>query len=429
MITKLKALDRLAVRAMATISRRAPQASIEILIDLLPIDLLIKQTALLAMVRLKDILPAPCVNFTKGPKRHGVPHLQFWHEQLENWPSALQQNDCCNETLREKSFIINCKSFDGQRKHRVHSEYTVYTDGSKTGDGTGAGYVVYHKNQALSYETIKLNALATVFQAELLAIKHAALYIFNNMQAKHVKILSDSQAALKALDSHTFTSKTAFETAEALEELSGSGTSVRLAWVKAHVGLEGNELADSAAKQGAANEMGINKVIYAPISKACIKAKIKEMIYNEWKQRWIGTEKYRMTKQFISAPGNSIGRKVINMSKSSLSRLIQIVTGHNFLSYFQFQLDSTVNPLCRMCEQANETFYHYLTDCDALARQRREFFLGQQPSTDNWEPREIVDFSLTEPINSWFTNKDYLLEQPMLDLDVNYSITDSDSSL
>jgi len=38
-----------------------------------------------------------------------------------------------------------------------------------------------------------------------------------------------------------------------------------------------------------------------------------------------------------------------------------------------------------------------------------------------------LTYSLEEPINSWVTDRDYLMEQPLLELDVNYSITDSDS--
>ena len=44
-IKKLKALDRLAVRSTTTITRTTPQASVEIMIDLMPIELMIKKQA------------------------------------------------------------------------------------------------------------------------------------------------------------------------------------------------------------------------------------------------------------------------------------------------------------------------------------------------------------------------------------------------
>ena len=163
------------------------------------------------------------------------------------------------------------------------------------------------------------------------------------------------------------------------------------------------------------------------MSSAELKYNIDTAIRNSWMQRWQGQDKYRMTKQFLSGPNKRAGIRACNLSKSSLSRLIQLITGHNFLSYFQFKLDPTINPLCRMCSEENETFHHLLTDCPALAMMRRDMFLDKPPARDNWKPRELINFSMEEPINSWITDRDYLMEQPALELDVNYSITDSDS--
>jgi hypothetical protein len=165
-----------------------------------------------------------------------------------------------------------------------------------------------------------------------------------------------------------------------------------------------------------------------PLPKIISRDLIREAIRVQLKDEWLKDDRFKHTKHFYAQPDALKAKHLLKFSKASVSRLVKIITGHNFLSYFQFQLDCTINPLCRLCEQANETFYHFLTECDALANQRREFFLDKEPSTDNWRPRQIVKFSLTEPINSWFTNRDYLLEQPMLELDINYSITDSDNS-
>ena len=150
-------------------------------------------------------------------------------------------------------------------------------------------------------------------------------------------------------------------------------------------------------------------------------------VREKWKQRWLKDPGYWMTKQFLSKPDKMAGQRACKLSKTSLSRLIQLITGHNFLSYFQFKLDSTINPLCRMCGEENETFFHFITDCPALATKRRDWFLDQSPSTDSWLPGKLLGFSLEEPINSWVTDRDYLMEQPSLDLDINYSITDSDT--
>jgi hypothetical protein len=213
-----------------------------------------------------------------------------------------------------------------------------------------------------------------------------------------------------------------------LERLALNGVVVRLAWVKAHVDIQANELADSAAKLGGLVDMRSNVKAYLSMPQAEVKSNLEAAIRECWAQRWKQDAGYRMTKQFLSKHDKMAGRRACNLSKSSLSRLIQLVTGHNFLSYFQSKLDSTINPLCRLCEQTNETFFHLLTDCPALAVKRRTWFLDRPPTTDNWRPRELLSFSLEEPINSWITDRDYLMEQPLLELEVNYYITESDSS-
>ena len=424
---KIKALDRLAIRSMATISRKCPQASLEIIVDLIPLDLVIKQQGCAAYIRLHRVLSPPVVNVAVTTKSHNKPHLQHWVDTLDDWSLGIQPVDHCEEMMWEKSFHINIDSFDGHKKHRKHSEYTAYTDGSKTTEGTGAGFVIYHKNEVLSYESIKLNDNATVFQAEITAIRYAADYLYSLPTVKFVKILVDSQAALLALNKQHVTADSVLQAIHSLERLSLKGAVVRLAWVKAHVGIQGNELADSAAKLGAKDEMGSNHKVHLRMTQAEVKMSLEAAIRETWTQRWQRDPGYWMTKQFLTKPDKAAGKRACQLSKSSLSRLIQLITGHNFLSYFQFKLDSTINPLCRMCEESNETFFHLLTDCPALEVKRREWFLDQAPTTDNWKPGELLSFSLEEPINSWVTDRDYLLEQPQLELDINYSITDSDS--
>jgi hypothetical protein len=68
---------------------------------------------------------------------------------------------------------------------------------------------------------------------------------FTNNKDIHIHV--DSQAALQSLIKSQITSKTVHQTVELLRELAGTHT-VTLQWVKAHVGMPGNEMADEAAK-------------------------------------------------------------------------------------------------------------------------------------------------------------------------------------
>jgi hypothetical protein len=71
-----------------------------------------------------------------------------------------------------------------------------FTDGSRTGEGAGAGVYGQYMGRRLSFS---LGRYATFFQAEIYAILACAYEIQSqNRPEKYMSVCSDSQAALKA---------------------------------------------------------------------------------------------------------------------------------------------------------------------------------------------------------------------------------------
>ena len=94
------------------------------------------------------------------------------------------------------------------------------------------------------------------------AISHACQFALANIKElniNYVKILSDSQAAIKALNKPRITSQAVLTALEYMETLALQVKHLTLAWIKAHVGTEGNEQADQAAKEGAAGGLHMKK--------------------------------------------------------------------------------------------------------------------------------------------------------------------------
>ena len=420
----LNSLDRLACRSMTTMLSTTPQASLNIMFDIVPLKLHIHSLALGSFARLSQVIKNPWEPLTRKA-RLNVPHLWHMEELMEEYEINLPITDLCNNTNYNKSYRVNLDSFDGKRKHRVHAECTMYTDGSKTKSGVGSGLVAYKGKTEIIRQRYKLPDYATVYQAEMYAIFRACknLNTLDREMPQYIKILSDSQAAILALDNKKITSQLVSDTVYELELLATKTKRITLAWVKAHVGTAGNEAADIEAKEGSKGNNAVKAYISKP--KTATKQEINEMVREKWRQRWVESSKYGHTKNFYIGPDKNRAKKVLMHSRSAMSTLVQVITGHNLLSHFQSKQDRTICPMCRFCEEANETFYHFANDCPCLRQTRINIFGSDYLDKNRWKSADLIKLAQHKTISVWLDSMDYYLEEPEYDLDVNYS-SDSD---
>ena len=126
----------------------------------------------------------------------------------------------------------------------MSSGIRCYTDGSKTEYGVGSGLCIIENDKVIKTRAIGLTGQSTVFQAEIQAIRLATILIPMTLpKGSTVTILSDSQAALLALENTMTKSRIVLRTKTLLNNL-GKEYKVHLTWIKAHVGNKGNEIAD-----------------------------------------------------------------------------------------------------------------------------------------------------------------------------------------
>ena len=112
----------------------------------MPIELMIQKTGISAYIRLKTQLANPFDTKTKTK-----PHLQYWESLITELGIETPITDACNERVWEKTYNVNLESLKGGKKHLRHSEYTIYTDGSKKQEGTGGGVCSIQLQQTNSH--------------------------------------------------------------------------------------------------------------------------------------------------------------------------------------------------------------------------------------------------------------------------------------
>ena len=168
---------------------------------------------------------------------------------------------------------------------------------------------------------------------------------------------------------------------------------VRLVWIKAHVGNYGNETADSLAKDGTSLDI-IQTGIQMPHQ--VMRSKVMDAFMEIWHYDWSKYTEARQSKQFYSKPDSTKAKYVYKLSRKNLGRFIRIVTGHNNLNYHRSNVDHDVLYTCRFCKNSliKESFFHYATDCPSFHRSRQEIF-GEMILDDSmtWSVQKLLDFA------------------------------------
>ena len=384
----LRNLNRAGMNTYSNFPRSTPTRTVEIITDTPPLSLQAQKIGLSSRIRLKDVVhkewQTPEISYSYPPS-----HIGFWDNLIfeNNLEEFMNPDDSVSLAMPFKNFTIVTDSFSGLPKFLTPSQYSVYTDGSKFNDKVGSGVFIKSNNFSRNL-SFRLPDKASVFQAEIFAINQAAIELQKH-ETQYIKFFIDSQAALLALNKSIITSRLVGDTVHNLNLLSGS---VRLVWVKAHVGHEGNEQADGLAKYGTSLDY-INPI---PLPRQATKFAIKFAIDEIWKLHWTQYHDGRQSKQFYPLPDRAKAKYSYNLNRQELGRLIRITTGHNNLFYHRSNVDKTrgTSPLCRFCGEERETFHHFATNCPCFRLSRYHFFQNDTCFINGkWSIRKLIDFS------------------------------------
>ncbi|GBN70217.1 hypothetical protein AVEN_271441-1 [Araneus ventricosus] len=219
-------------------------------------------------------------------------------------------------------------------------------DGPRIDNETGFAVCILQNTIKIENLLFRLKNFNSVFQAELAAIHRAAIWAAEKNST--INIYTDSLSSIAALKSAS--SRSGFVN-NIKKDLSQLKHLVGLSWVKAHIGIQGNELADQQAKL--ATTTGIDIDIPAP--RSFIKRTLQTYMINEWNEYW---------RLYDSASGARVREYLSSVSPKFLTHyrfLIFFLSGHGpfpqYLCRFKF-LDS---PLC-VCGEVGDAD-HYTFCC------------------------------------------------------------------
>ena len=372
----LGTLQRLGLISVAKVRRGTPTAALELLYDAPPLHLVLHELALNTFLRLGEQQKP---NWTPTTGHHG--HIQ---RLRENAPVVLDDDVIAPMANWEPPYEITIEPDLRPQTAGI----IVYTDGSLMNERSGAGAYIEVNGYPLMTTAERLQP-CTVFQAALIAIQIAAEIILQrNSSRDAIHFHVDSQSALYALNAAYIVSSTVAETKAILAELSLTHR-VTLQWVKAHVGIPGNEQADLAAKAGSEANRGPRRRIKQ--SRTAQKSSIRDQRNTAWKRHWDEIKdkrtklpSCRQSKLFMPSPDPIFWQCLKKLCHTKVSRAVRFITGHCFMNRHNMLLEHGYayvheepdEVLCRLCceSQAPETPEHLLCHCPITRDLRRNLF-------------------------------------------------------
>ena len=371
---------------------------VELLTDTFPLHLWLYKEALCAYMRLAKKLELTWTGKRNTIRRHTA-HRRFWAEKVIEYDleALLLDNDVGFARATVTNFIVNTDSFHKTAQYIQDLEkqhWTAFTDGSKVNERVGAGVVIFKDQVLWAEEKYRLPDTATVFQAELYAIRQALLLLEEVVVGtEQIQIFSDSMSALMALCSFELHSQLVARIVHKLNQI-GQGTVITLYWVKAHVGIVGNEHADRLAKEGGQ----LNWISHVSLPRSQIRFRVLEKMRELWKQQWQEYSEARHTKLFVSQSDASRGKQIMSLNRVALRRLFLAITNHNCMRYHMNLQDDTINPTYRHCRMFDETFDHILI-CPYFQSHRQEHGVSWPlEDGEDWKVVSMVAFIMDKEV-------------------------------
>jgi ribonuclease HI len=225
-------------------------------------------------------------------------------------------------------------------------QITLFTD-SAEGPTFGAG-IAWKEDNHWKTKTTPLGRYLTILEAELFAIHMAireARPAMTRTDHRRLEIRSDSQQALKAIaNAGHWTLPVIKNIYRQIGQMQANGDTIRLSWVQAHEGIEGNEISDIAAKRAARQqprEMRSASLSY-----------VMKCVGNKWQR------------------SKKLNKHIGNGKKSVTTRYLQLKSGHAVTGVHLLKIKRAQDTQCWWCDNSRQDVAHLMLHCRRWRRER-----------------------------------------------------------
>ena len=160
--------------------------------------------------------------------------------------------------------------------------------------------------------------------------------------------------------------------------------------MKAHTGIEGNEVVDTLAKEAAQDDEERN-IVYDRIPISTIATRVKEEGLKKWQTQWERAEKGALCRSFFPTVEQ---RPKIRIPITP--DFTAIVSGHGKTKNYLHRFKLTDNPICS-CNEGEQSVEHLIHACRILEPQRSSLIQHITTRGGIWPPtnNELVAKYLT----------------------------------
>ena len=400
-LDRLKPLQNASIRIATGAYRTSPTESIEIIAGIKPLDISRAEKMANYMVRITLSSSNPLKTLCQNLSTVDDDVQQQTNKQMEKFilnsiqnrikiiaeDYDIQYNLIIKETISEDPpWEVNCISacddvLQNAKKDipphiikmiythhidtHIHSNFTAYTDGSKTEQGVAYAFTASSPNKPPINKSIKMNKETSVFSAELHAIQ-GALNAGIQAGADRLLIFTDSKSSIQTIVKPFNKNPIAAQIQKTVRE---SSSKLKLCWVPSHVGIRGNEIADNLANRATNLPIEEENKLTRDEYKSKIKKKSKEIWLNRWKSPRQRPNKLREITDNISPLPNSVCQD--RRWERTLTRLR---IGHSRLTH-EHLMTATAPPTCENCgEEVQVTIKHILIECPQYRTKRLRAF-------------------------------------------------------